>query len=438
MKIALWGYGRTGRRFREKLESAGQGEFELTAIFDRNWKAMEGRGDVPVLDPERMPAMYEAGVFRAVIITVAAIAARREMEAWLRARGVPCREMWMPESFASAEELFGAKPTVSRDGAPDYERFPVRGAYLSFDSERRSFYVFSRDGRIDGDFWHSYQLEEHPEFCTYRPDFDANPPETLAGEYCLLNRCWCENYWHFLFECLDRVVLMEEAGYRGKYIIPKASFAAPLLSLLGIGQDRCVATTLLQPDRIYAPETLWEIHPRYGAVDTGAVLARAGERIAAAAGEGSREYPERIFVRRVKGRALHLPEGLAEKYGFVTVVPEELTVEEQIRYFRHARIVLSPHGANTANCLFMRPGSVLVETFPFNYINPCCLHVCAAKGIRYLEVTEENYDVWGREWEKFADRKRPYAVSKPALEAALANAVLLSRCAEETQSGSGA
>ena len=83
-----------------------------------------------------------------------------------------------------------------------------------------------------------------------------------------------------------------------------------------------------------------------------------------------------------------MSQSVLEEYGFVTIVPEEYSIEEQIRFFEHAKVVLSPHGANTSNSLFMKPGTVLIETFPLHYSNPCCLETLVLQNIAYLPITE--------------------------------------------------
>lgn len=52
----------------------------------------------------------------------------------------------------------------------------------------------------------------------------------------------------------------------------------------------------------------------------------------------------------------------------------------------NARIVLSPHGANTTNAIYMKPGSVLIESFPASLLNPACMREIIDKGVHFLPV----------------------------------------------------
>ena len=100
------------------------------------------------------------------------------------------------------------------------------------------------------------------------------------------------------------------------------------------------------------------------------------------------KYPARIYVERSKKRKLLIPNSWIERYGFQKINPDNLSVFEQMQYFYNADLVLSPHGANSANLLLMRSGTVLIETFGKNYVNYSNLPAIREKGIYYLPVVE--------------------------------------------------
>jgi capsular polysaccharide biosynthesis protein len=56
--------------------------------------------------------------------------------------------------------------------------------------------------------------------------------------------------------------------------------------------------------------------------------------------------------------------------GFTFVDPGTMTFEEQVVAFRHARLIVGPHGAAMTNALFARHGCRVIEMFG-EYINPC-------------------------------------------------------------------
>ena len=94
-------------------------------------------------------------------------------------------------------------------------------------------------------------------------------------------------------------------------------------------------------------------------------------------------YPRRIYIKRAGARKLINGEELAQKLGFVTVIPEEHSVKEQLEHFYNADIVLCPHGANSTNCLYMRPGSVFIEVFSDRWINDYNSGACRENHIHH-------------------------------------------------------
>ncbi|MBQ6395085.1 MAG: glycosyltransferase family 61 protein, partial [Atopobiaceae bacterium] len=79
---------------------------------------------------------------------------------------------------------------------------------------------------------------------------------------------------------------------------------------------------------------------------------------------------------------------VVEEFGFTTMIPEELSVVEQIRHFMCADIVLYPHGANSTNSLYMHPGSVFIEAFSKRWALPICVHTLALKDVDFFPLVE--------------------------------------------------
>ena len=99
-------------------------------------------------------------------------------------------------------------------------------------------------------------------------------------------------------------------------------------------------------------------------------------------------YPGLLYVRRIGSRKLQNGSQLAQRYGLAEMIPEEHSLLEQMNYYYNADIVLSPHGANNANALYMREGAALVETFGRNWVKYSYLPVLKEKGVFYLPVIE--------------------------------------------------
>ncbi len=60
-----------------------------------------------------------------------------------------------------------------------------------------------------------------------------------------------------------------------------------------------------------------------------------------------------------------------QRRGFRIVVPSTLSFAEQADTFRHARLIVGPHGAGLTNILFSPPGTFVYELLPRDYDNSC-------------------------------------------------------------------
>jgi len=70
-------------------------------------------------------------------------------------------------------------------------------------------------------------------------------------------------------------------------------------------------------------------------------------------------------------------------FGFTTIYPAEMSIEDQIRAFSNADLIVAPHGAALANLIFASEGISVIELFGRGYINPCYLELTTMVGGRY-------------------------------------------------------
>ena len=225
-------------------------------------------------------------------------------------------------------------------------------------------------------------------------DFGRNVTE--VDECCVLSGKYCLNYWHFTYEILPIIHLFEKNGYTGMYMLHYREFSAELLNFYGINQERIIWVKDEEVPPVYRIRKMYcteHLHSMFDNKNIGNIT-KLNVEVSdiliqkVCKGINLETYPKRIYVKRITNRKLVANEELLKKYGFVTIVPEELTVEEQIRYFCAADIVLSPHGANSSNALYMRKGKCFIETFPWNHITPCCNFLLKEKEVNYFMVVE--------------------------------------------------
>ena len=82
--------------------------------------------------------------------------------------------------------------------------------------------------------------------------------------------------------------------------------------------------------------------------------------------EGRPRGKKRLYVARgAAPRRRVLNEAAVEKllagFGFTSVNPGALSLKDQVALFADAEIVVGAHGAGLTNCVFMAPGSAVVE-----------------------------------------------------------------------------
>lgn len=200
---------------------------------------------------------------------------------------------------------------------------------------------------------------------------------------------WSENFWHWCYQALPLAVAAEEGGFRGNYLVPAAPFAADTLKLLGIGKDR-----IRRADGSdYYLECMCLLQKRHGG-DPANLEALCKVRSVLRGAFSDRSRSHRIYVSR-NGSPGNLRQivneeelsALLERFGFLTLRLEELTLEDQLAYTCNCTALVGPHGAGMTHCSFMPEGSLVLEHFAPNYINPCVLQACRMFKHRYFQVT---------------------------------------------------
>jgi hypothetical protein len=93
----------------------------------------------------------------------------------------------------------------------------------------------------------------------------------------------------------------------------------------------------------------------------------------------------RIYISRSNARSRRILNEeklllLLQKFGFITIRPEELNFQQQIKLFYKADVILSSHGAGLTNILFAKKCTVL-ELHPANIIKP--LYMLMSKGLNF-------------------------------------------------------
>lgn len=211
---------------------------------------------------------------------------------------------------------------------------------------------------------------------------------------CSLVNAWCRSYFHWMLELLPRVLTLRESSraMSAKIIIQRdpTDWQVRSLELLGVSESQVVtparsifARTLAIPSfprKTVPGRTFSLISPRR--------LREVRQLLNGNANAESTSQPtRRIVISRSKanGRAVVNENEVItalKPYGFELHVLEGMSLDDQIRLFGNAQVVLAPHGAGLTNILFCPPQTTVVELYG-DYYNTSFYTLAQCLGLNY-------------------------------------------------------
>jgi hypothetical protein len=288
-----------------------------------------------------------------------------------------------------------AKPRYFADG-PDESRYATQMVGAGARQTEPAGIISARDVDVSlpigMHLWRGRFLEDsilNPEALMnpkYVFDLETIPlrPKKELPEGILLSLPWSHNFYHWMIDILPRLLLVDLAEdlRRVPLLAPRSAprFVRESLALTGY-LDR---TEFLE-SRVYRVRRL---HFLSRVSDGSEVSPQAVEwldrKFPASAGAGNK----RLYVSRSDGRIRFVAnekeiERVLADFGFDIFVPSHHSLEEQIRRFREASVVIGPHGAAFANLAFVRPGTKFIEMFDSSYFNRCFHRLAGIKRLDY-------------------------------------------------------
>lgn len=403
MKIAIWGYGKYGRRMFEGLTRFCSEEYEIVRVYDKAYqklKQTEGEVVLPVCNPEELPEDYKAGLFEKVFVTI--FYASEKPKQFLLEHSIPEVLLGGPEDLCPLSDFEQGKKTfeIGREGYNFYVINNLYGARANYESIDM-LYLFNDEGKVVKEHRDHFDPEYY-ELYMFPFVLRHSKAEKIfcEGQYCILTKQHSNNYWHYTYSNLEVVWLLEKAGFQGKYVVPDTEYGSELLRLLDVSSDRIISLSAFEHNRIYVFEEVFYV---VAIKPFGEDLVYGSPVLLEAVADIKKKLlvdpslPKKIYVKRIGKRKLLGAEDILAEYGFTTIVPEEYPVREQIKLFYNADIVFCVHGANSTNCLYMRKGAVFIEAFSSYWMNRCNLYATVTNGVNYLptsslETVRENKD----------------------------------------------
>ena len=105
MKVALWGYGKYGRRMFESLTRFCSDEYEVVRVYDRDYQKLkhtEGKISLPIHNPEELAEDYKNGIFEKVLLCFLWYDVLIEPREILKKHSIPELHLGSEDDFYSA------------------------------------------------------------------------------------------------------------------------------------------------------------------------------------------------------------------------------------------------------------------------------------------------------------------------------------------------
>lgn len=203
------------------------------------------------------------------------------------------------------------------------------------------------------------------------------PAERIDGTVAVLSSLSGNVYFHWMVDLLPRIEILRRGGINLDQIDwflvnnYQSRFQQETLRALGIPQEKILASD--RHPHLVAKEL---IVPSFGShlgwlQPWGLKFLR--EVFLTPKVQSQKCFSERIYISRENAkyrRVLNEPEvkELLGEYGFITVSPENLSLEEQIAMFAGAKIIIAPHGSGLTNIIFCQPGTKVIELISPHYL----------------------------------------------------------------------
>jgi hypothetical protein len=347
--------------------------------------------EVPIrqADPARVPDVDDEAAFRATCPARYTIPAPSEL-------GFPpilidradrdfvYRHGWRGRAPICGRHHLGSQIVRERDKFVLLER-QVEGMILDAGGVSNEYgYIGNLDGHQP-----PYFGREGDQYFLDQALLDAAP--RLGGPFAVFYGGNYQNYYHWLIDALVPLSLMAPllppditlllpgslAHFR-QHPIGKLDYLQVLEAFGFGGMARLeVAGQICHVDEVYWPDRC-NIH-QLPASALRAARDRALGRLPPVSGGMRRIYIKRADTRGVANAGDVEP--VLRRNGFDSYLMEDLTAGAQIDLFRHAEMVVGPHGAALANLMFCPPGTQVLELSPDCEYRPFFNEMCGKLGL---------------------------------------------------------
>ncbi len=236
-----------------------------------------------------------------------------------------------------------------------------------------------------------------------------SPLKQIDGSVAVLSGLSGNVYFHWMVDVLPRIELLRRSGRDLAQIdwflvnSCQHEFQRESLRILGIPEEK-----VLESDRIphlQATELIVPSFAGYLGWPPGWAIDFLRREFLKEIVPGS-NYPKRIYISRSKARYRRVlneedvVEALAQS-GFVSIMPESMSLTEQVAHFYHAEVIVAVHGSGLTNTIFCKSGTQVIELVSPHYIGHYYWGIS-----QYLKL--EHYFLAGEAFECYPIRQLMY------------------------------
>lgn len=449
--IVIWGCGYFGKKYYEHLLKYWKDSVNIIGFVDTRYDELnqkieqgvnvfEGICSVGlnerVFSPQEVIRLYRNAQISHVFIGTSDIY-YDSIKQNVDMMGIPIWEFPVPklESVFDATDVYESEYILG-----DNMNICYGDLYMCCDGgipdvkTQNTFWIFNKEKKVFSQSFNYIDIRQWKDnFIMYYPtDIDNQNVIEINEKVCVLARTYTQaNLAHFMYEVLDKVIYMEKHKFDGKYLIAYRKgyeqLYEKIIKLLDIDMERIIfididkfCGNVFHSKQMYIFPSI-TIHDEILTNNMLELYQKVKEKILEdKKHEDSITYPKKLFVKRIGSRRMFAYENIIEKYGFVEIIPEKLTVYEQMKYFYNADIIINPHGANCSNVLFMREKTCLIECFDSGYVSDFFWNIVKLKKLKYQMLVSPN------QYENYVEQRgsnRDYFIPESLLISAIENAI---------------
>lgn len=216
-------------------------------------------------------------------------------------------------------------------------------------------------------------------------------PVVETGAIASLHIRYSYNYFHWLYDALPKVAVLEQSGVDwaaiDQILVNPCLLPAQreLLALVGIPLEKVIEAPTYHAiaDRLLVPVSSFA-----AGIVPPSVCQFLRQRLLTPSCFAIAPQTPRLYISRAGAKYRTVVNEAAvvaylDTLGFVSVQLEALSAQAQIALFAQAAVIIAPHGAGLANLVFAPAGSTLIELFLPNDVLPYYRAIAQHIGVHY-------------------------------------------------------